>query len=147
MSSAKKKRENELTRGSTQYNISSTRNHPKIPVLWQMSTFLVNTRNQLSHNLNSIPHLVRINNPPSWTGVSFVWSIPLSLWSLSALIYICNITTRTSLRKGDHKKRKKTRRLNFSKEISSGVGLFGVFSVRFSRLPSVRAHLGWRCTS
>lgn len=37
-----------------------------------------------------------------------------------------------------------TRRLNFSKEISSGVGLFGMFSVRFSRLPSVQAHLGWR---
>lgn len=61
MSSARKR----ITQGSTQYHVSSTLNHPKIPVLWQMSTFLVNTRNQLSHNLNSIPHLVHVNNPPS----------------------------------------------------------------------------------
>lgn len=129
-----------ITQGTAQYHVSSTFNHPKIPSLWKMSTFLVNTRNRLSRNLNSIPHLVRKNNPPSRTGVSFVRSVPLS-FNIDLLLqyYNADITLEKETKTKD---KKKTRRLNFSQEISSGVGLFGMFSVRFSRLPSVQAHLG-----
>lgn len=64
------------------------------PVLHRVSTFLVNTRNQPPHNLDLIPHLVHINNPPSRAEVSPVWSAPPSLTSLFLHLWFTTVTWR-----------------------------------------------------